>query len=293
MKTGKVLLVSAGFVLLVSAALFAQDKYVSKPNEELYGTWTNSQHDPTWQVQKEVVSADGYKDYAKTIDTVPLQESTLHIDGKWTDSEGNIWYKLYGTLTSGPYAGYNWQTLEKLSKSGTVRETQRSTAAQYDPAWYPTELKPDDQFYSISYRAGGSAAPAYSQTKDFFELVKTGTPQDVQAAISKGADVNAKDTEGYTPLMWAGASNPNAEVITTLLKAGADVNARDSFYDRTALMYAALFSQIPGDVITTLLSAGEDAKVKDNTGKTAFDYAQVNWRLSGTDALKKLEEASK
>jgi hypothetical protein len=35
------------------------------------------------------------------------------------------------------------------------------------------------------------AASAYGQTTGLFELVKTGTPQDVQAAISKGADVNA------------------------------------------------------------------------------------------------------
>ena len=154
MKTGVMLICAMLLGYLIPFGANAQDKYVPKPNEELYGTWTNSENDPTWQMQKEIVSADGYKDYAKTIDTVPFQESTLHMDSKWTDSEGNIWYKVYGILTSGPYAGYNWQTLVKLSKSGTVRESQRSTAAQYDPEWYPTELKPGDTFYSIHYRLG-------------------------------------------------------------------------------------------------------------------------------------------
>ena len=38
-----------------------------------------------------------------------------------------------------------------------------------------------------------AASAAYAQTKDFFELVKTGTPQDVQKAISNGADVNTRE----------------------------------------------------------------------------------------------------
>ena len=42
-----------------------------------------------------------------------------------------------------------------------------------------------------------------------------------------------------------------------------------------------------------LLNAGADAKAKDKDGKTAFDYAKDNDALKGTDALKKLEEASK
>jgi len=46
------------------------------------------------------------------------------------------------------------------------------------------------------------AASAYAQT-DFFALVKTGTPQDVQAAIKSGAKVNAPNENGDTALMFA------------------------------------------------------------------------------------------
>jgi len=53
-------------------------------------------------------------------------------------------------------------------------------------------------------------------------LVRTGTPQQVQAAINQGADLEARDKEGMTALMYAAALNPNAEVIMRLLKAGAD-----------------------------------------------------------------------
>ena len=102
------------------------------------------------------------------------------------------------------------------------------------------------------------AASAYAQTTDFFELVKAGTPKQIQAAIDQGSgDINARDTHGNTPLMWAARDTYNPEVITVLLKAGAD------------------------------------AKAKNKAGETAFDKAKYNENLKGTEALRMLEEASK
>jgi ankyrin repeat protein len=96
-----------------------------------------------------------------------------------------------------------------------------------------------------------------TQMKDFLELVKKGTPNQVQEAIEAGADLRAQDTDGWTALMWAAENNQNPEVIMTLLKAGAD------------------------------------AKAKESVGETAFDYVQGNDKLKGTDAYGELEEASK
>ena len=78
----------------------------------------------------------------------------------------------------------------------------------------------------------------YAQARTLFELVKTGTPQEIQAAIKSGASVNARDNDGVTPLMHAAAWNINPQVISTLLKAGADPNERDK-YRTTPLMLAA------------------------------------------------------
>jgi len=163
-----------------------------------------------------------------------------------------------------------------------------------------------------------------AQTANFRELVKTGTPLDVQAAITKGADVNAqdKDESSTTPLMLAAAFNPNPEVITILINAGADIQAQsgDGF---TALMCAAANNKNPemitilinagadiqaqsGDGftalmcavnnqnpegITTLLKAGADAKAKSKEGKTAFNYAQDNEKLKDTNAYWALSDA--
>jgi ankyrin repeat protein len=93
-------------------------------------------------------------------------------------------------------------------------------------------------------------------------------------------------------VMYAAGNNRNPEVITTLIKAGANVNAKDKNGGTPLIMAAGNQNQKRGVIITTLLNAGADAKARDKEGKTALDYAKENKKLKGTDALEKLNEAS-
>ena len=129
----------------------------------------------------------------------------------------------------------------------------------------------------------------YLFAQSLFDLVKTGTPEQLQAAIKAGAKLDDRDTIGMTPLMYAAWSNENPDVITTLLNAGAKLDDRD-VNGWTPLMYAAQRNKNP-DVITTLLNAGADAKAKSIEGKTAFDYAQDNPKIKGTKAYWDLNNA--
>jgi ankyrin repeat protein len=113
----------------------------------------------------------------------------------------------------------------------------------------------------------------------------------VQAAINQGAYVNDKDESGWTPLMYAAGHNKNPEVITVLLKAGADLNAQEDHRGKTPLIVAAWRNYNP-EVIVTLLKAGANVKAQDHFGATALDYAQDNDKLKGTDALRQLQKAS-
>lgn len=63
-----------------------------------------------------------------------------------------------------------------------------------------------------------------------------GNVQRVKEFLSKGADVNAKDDQGYTALMWA-AYNGHIDIIKELLLFGADVNEQDN-KGYTAQMWA-------------------------------------------------------
>ncbi len=139
-----------------------------------------------------------------------------------------------------------------------------------------------------------AVASVYAQTTDFSLLVQWAMPQSVQDAIDEGADIEARGQGGYTPLMLAAKFNHNPEVIATLLKAGAKVDETDSCFGRTALMVAILDDHTnPAELIMVLLNAGADARVKDKKGMTTFDYAEENQKLKGTEALQRLEEASK
>ncbi len=128
-------------------------------------------------------------------------------------------------------------------------------------------------------------ASAYAQTSNLFDLAKNGTPKAMKAAIAKGADMNIRETvQGKTLLMWAAQFNSNAEVIAVILKAGADVTARDTgptyvknapAYGWTALMWAAASSKNP-EVITTLVRGGSNVKEKDKDGLTPLMIAAGN-----------------
>ena len=85
---------------------------------------------------------------------------------------------------------------------------------------------------------------SYAQMTDFDKLVSAGTSQSVLAAIKQGADVNAKESQGMTPLLSAAGNNPNPDTITVLLNAGADLAARMG-NGETVLIAARLATRIP------------------------------------------------
>ena len=96
-------------------------------------------------------------------------------------------------------------------------------------------------------------------------------PGVISLLIQAGSDVNAKTAENdTTPLMWA-AGNPNADVFSDLLKAGANVKARRR--DGVTPFSLAAQYNINPVVLEILLKAGADVNTKDNSGLTPLLYA--------------------
>ena len=87
----------------------------------------------------------------------------------------------------------------------------------------------------------------------------------IKLLIDAGANLEAVDLNGHTPLQFA-ANFANAEIVSLLLDAGANVNAVSDL-GSTALHLAAL------DCVEVLLAAGADINVRDNSGRTPFDNA--------------------
>ena len=85
--------------------------------------------------------------------------------------------------------------------------------------------------------------------------------------LQKGADVNARDAYGRTPLMWA-LDNP--EIVRFLVENGADVNARD-VNGETALMKAAFLCRL--EVVKYLAEKGADVNARSERGATPLMWA--------------------
>jgi len=113
----------------------------------------------------------------------------------------------------------------------------------------------------------------------------------ITALIKAGADVNPGSVDADTPLMWA-AGHSNLEVVTALAQAGADVNARGS-KKITVLMRAVMPLNPNPEVITRLLEFGAEPKARNRWGEMAIDIAKKNESLKDTDALRKLEKVSR
>lgn len=152
-----------------------------------------------------------------------------------------------------------------------------------------------------------------------FEAARLGRTDLIAPLITAGADANARDRRGFTPviltayaghrdtldaLLAAGADACLADagqgntalmgvafkgedaIAERLLAAGCDVNARNKA-GQTALMMAALFNRTRQ--IELLLAAGADAALADASGRTAAEVA----RAQGNEIVaKKLASAA-
>lgn len=91
----------------------------------------------------------------------------------------------------------------------------------------------------------------------------------VETLLDVGADLDARDEHGYTPLIWA-AQYGHDPVVAALLAHGAKVDATD-LNGYTALIWAAQQGQ--AKVVARLLVSGADLAPREKHGYAALDWA--------------------
>jgi uncharacterized protein len=91
--------------------------------------------------------------------------------------------------------------------------------------------------------------------------------------LNRGAQVDAADGEGVTPLVLA-AYRGQIDVVKLLLEHGALVNARENRNGLSSLSHAV--GRGDKELVAVLLSHGADPWLKAADGRTALDRAEAN-----------------
>jgi len=111
-----------------------------------------------------------------------------------------------------------------------------------------------------------NAAPA-AMDSEFRAVLREGNAAKVRAALDRGADVNARDAAGNTPLMLVTVYS-DAATMRLLLNRGADVNAANT-EGATALMRAA----VDYEKLHLLVERGGNVNAQSRLGNTPLMLA--------------------
>ena len=149
------------------------------------------------------------------------------------------------------------------------------------PSPPPAESKPAEPVAEASQPEPTTAkAPDIS----IHDAAATADLAGVQAALGRGADVNAGDDGGITPLQHA-TGNGHKEIAQLLIAKGADVNTKDS--DGGTPLHLAAIGFRHKEIAELLIASGADVNAQLNDGITPLDFAIAFKRTETADLLRK------
>ena len=128
---------------------------------------------------------------------------------------------------------------------------------------------------------------AGDQDQDLLEAMETNQASEVQKCLDNGADVNARDEEiGATALMVA-CDHKDHDLVELLVNKGADVNKRNQ-EGATALLFACQQgdSSSTAAVVELLLARGANPQFKTTGGLTPLRHAEKNGHKKVVKLLK-------
>ncbi len=120
-------------------------------------------------------------------------------------------------------------------------------------------------------------------TMDIFKAARTGDLNALAACLQSGESINAQDSKGMTPLMWA-VDLGRPLVVKYLVAAKANLDLVDSF-GQTALILAAGRNDLTS--LQVLIVAKANLNIKMVTGVSALTVALENDHHQAAALLKK------
>jgi hypothetical protein len=221
--------------------------------------------------------------------------------GAPVDAHGKGWFGSISTPAAAAHCA-DPDLVRRLIAKGTLKGPKErkafllSSIDSGNPEMAAVALK---YFQNLNIRDGDGkplisiAADATPRTDDTAVKPTYDPAKVISMLVEKGADVNARDSDGNTALFEASSedvvrvlisagANPNArnsngktplfdhyfaEPKKALLEAGADVTIRDNFGE------TALFDQNSAEAVRILIAAGADVNATAHNGHTALDAA--------------------
>ena len=150
---------------------------------------------------------------------------------------------------------------------------------------YSAAFKADEEVLSVIYDLARRCQGANIEAKDWggqtplWWASAQGNEAMVKLLLEGGTDIEAKNVDGQTPLLWASAQG-NEVMVKLLLDRGVDIEAKD-YASRTPLLWAS--EQGKEAVVKLLLDRGADIEAKD------YARTPLLWALDqGNEAMVKL-----
>ena len=165
--------------------------------------------------------------------------------------------------------------LEKQQEQAALEKERREQAAQEQQQQEQAELEKQRQEQTFVTEVGRMPDPKglNKGETDLHIVARLNLPVLTISLLNQGADIHAKDKDGWTPLHSAAKENASA-TAEVLLNQGADIHAKDKF-GWTPLHLAAT-KENASATAEVLLNQGADIHAKDKFGWTPLHSAASN-----------------
>ena len=211
-------------------------------------------------------------------------------------------FQLAGLFRSGRGVAKNHKTavfwLRKAARQEHA-EAQYQLGVMYEQGWgTKTDTSLAIKWYQTAAMQGSEMAwkrfkalkqleakrekdPGYKRNQALREAVAAGRAQEMERLIQKGADINAPDAQGQTPLILA-VENGQSSAVKVLLQSDADLTVTDASGNNPLLVAAHR-----GDFKSTylLVQAGINVNSRDRNYNTPLHLALAKRNFKMTQTL--------